>query len=277
MKRREKEMYEDSRAKYGIVSQKTLSKHFHYHAELILSLEGGFDAAVDGERFYVNEGTGVIVFPYQLHEYIAVDSERALVLLFHPERNQKFYEYFKDTLPKSAHIPAELITDEVKNISGLIIKHAGLRKSTKFSGELLEVYKEAVFGLILENLELEPTAPGQIDLLRRVVHWCQEHYTEQVTIPVTARALAISESQLSHLFSCKLHTGFRDYINSLRVQAAIELLLKTRKPISEIAFDCGFVSFATFNRAFLKSTGLTPREVRERGNLELPGENGRKK
>lgn len=277
MKRKDNELYEDSYAKYGIIHQESVSSHFHYHAELILSFEGGFDAIIDGERFYVNEGTGVIVFPYQLHEYIAVDSKRALVLLFHPERNQKYYEYFKGNLPRSAHIPAELITDEVKDISELIIKHARLRKSTKFSGELLEIYKEAVFGLILENLELEPTASGQIDLLRRVVHWCQENYTGQVTIPVAARALAISESQLSHLFSCKLHTGFRDYINSLRVQAAIELLVKTRKPISEIAFDCGFVSFSTFNRAFLKSTGLTPREVRERGNLELPGENGRKK
>lgn len=276
MKRGKNEMYENSRAKYGIISQKTLSEHFHYHAELILSFDGGFDAIVDSEKFHVNEGTGVIVFPYQLHEYISVDSKRALVLLFHPERNQKFYDCFKGNLPKSAHIPAELITDEVKYISELIIKHAGLRKRAKFSGELLEIYKEAVFGLILENLELEPTAPGQIDLLRRVVHWCQENYTGQVTIPVAARALAISESQLSHLFSCKLHTRFREYINSLRVQAAIELLLKTRKPISEIAFDCGFVSFATFNRAFLKSTGLTPREVRERGNLELPGENERK-
>ncbi len=277
MKRKDNELYEDSFAKYGIIRQGSVSRHFHYHAELILSFEGGFDAAVDGEHFYVNEGTGVIVFPYQLHEYFAVDSKRALVLLFHPERNQRYYEYFKGNLPKSAHIPAEIIDDEVRAVSELIIKHAGLRHKTKFSGELLEIYKEAVFGLILEKLELEPTASGQIDLLRRVVHWCQEHYTEQVTIPVAARALAISESQLSHLFSCKLHTGFRDYINSLRVQAAIELLLKTRKPISEIAFDCGFVSFSTFNRAFLKSTGLTPREVRERGNLELPGENERKK
>lgn len=35
MKRKEYELYEDSYDKMGVVSQKTLSKHFHYHAEMI--------------------------------------------------------------------------------------------------------------------------------------------------------------------------------------------------------------------------------------------------
>ena len=276
MKRKDDELYEDSFSKAGLLKQKSLTNHFHYHAELILSLKGGFNATVDGEKFYVSEGTGVIVFPYQLHEYFAVDSEKALVLLFHPERNQKFYECFKDKRPKSAHIPTEAISDEVREMSTLFWEHYHHRNESKFGGELSEIYKAAIFGLILDRLELEPTARGQIDLMRRVIHWCNEHYSEQVSIPVAAKALLISESQLSHLFSCKLKIGFRDYINSLRVQAAVELLVTTRKPIGEIAFDCGFTSFSTFNRAFLKSRGITPREVRERGNLELPGDSGKK-
>ena len=49
------------------------------------------------------------------------------------------------------------------------------------------------------------------------------------------------------------------------IHADILVLTETDKPISEIAFDCGFTSFSTFNRAFRLSTGMTPREMRKRG------------
>lgn len=51
---------------------------------------------------------------------------------------------------------------------------------------------------------------------------------------------------------------------------ATELLRNTTRPISEIALDCGFSSFSTFNRAFRDSYDLTPREIRSRGNAPIP-------
>ena len=263
MKRKEYELYEDSYDKMGVVSQKTLSKHFHYHAEMILSLKGSFDAVVDGEKYRVGENTGIIVFPYQMHEYIAVDSEKALVLLLNPERNRKLYEYFKNRLPKSPIIPSELLNDEVMQAADNLMKHSKYNW-LKMNTEIASLYKELIFAVILQQLEYEPIIPGQIDAMRRVLFWCQDHFTEQVTIPMASKALFISESQLSHLFSGRIHVGFREYINSLRVQAATVMLTETDKPISEIAFDCGFTSFSTFNRAFRQSLGMTPREIRKR-------------
>ena len=60
-------LYEDSRDKIGCISQGNLSAHMHYHAEMILSLKGSFGAVIDGRQYVVEEGAGVIVFPYQLH------------------------------------------------------------------------------------------------------------------------------------------------------------------------------------------------------------------
>lgn len=266
MKRKENELYEDSYDKMGVVSQKTLSKHFHYHAEMILSLEGNFYAVVDGKKYLVSENTGIIIFPYQIHEYIAIDSEKALVMLLNPERNRKLYEYFKNRLPRSPIIPSELMNDEVLQAVNNLIRH-GKGQRLKMDTEIASIYKDLIFAVILQQLEYEPIIPGQIDAMRKVLFWCQEHFTEQVTIPMASKALFISESQLSHLFSGRIRVGFREYINSLRVQAATLMLTETDKAISEIAFDCGFTSFSTFNRAFRQSLGMTPREIRkgERG------------
>ena len=259
-------LYEDSMDKKGCISQGNLSAHMHYHAEMILSLKGSFGAVIDGRQYVVEEGAGVIVFPYQLHEYLAIDSEKAAVMLLNPERNKRLYEYFKGQLPRTPILSRELVDDEIRSLTEyMLVQSIKSWELTDDSGEIVGIYKELLFALILNKLEYEPVVPSKIDAMRQVLFWCQEHFTEPVTIPVAAKALLISESQLSHLFSGRIHVGFRDYINSLRVQMATIMLTETDKPISEIAFDCGFTSFSTFNRAFRLSTGMTPREMRKRG------------
>ena len=259
-------LYEDSSDKIGCLSQGNLSVHMHYHAEMILSLKGSFGAVIDGTRYVVEEGAGVIVFPYQLHEYLAIDSEKAAVMLLNPERNKRLYEYFKGKLPKTPILPRELVDDEIRTLTEyMLVQSMKSWELTKDSSEIVGIYKELLFALVLKRLEYEPVVPSKIDAMRQVLFWCQEHFTEPVTIPAAAKALLISESQLSHLFLGRIHVGFRDYINSLRVQLATIMLTETGKPISEIAFDCGFTSFSTFNRAFRSSTGMTPREMRKRG------------
>ena len=64
------------------------------------------------------------------------------------------------------------------------------------------------------------------------------------------------------MMSAKLRMGFNDYINSLRVSNACKLLRKTDLSITEISERVGFNTLRTFNRAFSKQMGMTPREYR---------------
>ena len=57
--------------------------------------------------------------------------------------------------------------------------------------------------------------------------------------------------------------NFNDFINNYRIEAVKENLKKgehKKTTLLGIAFDCGFNSKATFNRAFKKSTGLSPKD-----------------
>ena len=269
MRTNNEQLYENSRANTCFGHQEDFRCHFHYHAELILSIKGSFDAEVDGKLFRVGEGEGVIAFPYQPHQYFAVDSKLSLVMILNPERNMKFYEYFEDKLPVSPHITKEMFSDEIKTLTDFIYQHRCHITGNALDAELTEVYKEAIYALILQKIELRTVTAGKLDSTRQIMLWCQQHFAEPVTVSMAAKALFVSESQISHLFSGRLHTGFREYINSLRVQSAVELLVSTQKPVSEIALDCGFGSLATFNRAFKLCTALTPREVRARGQKIL--------
>lgn len=122
-----------------------------------------------------------------------------------------------------------------------------------------------------EVLEIENEAtPGQPD--PQWEHWMvrireamevQKLYADpELSLAALARQLAIPASQLSKVINAGFGANFNDFVNSYRV-AAVKTMLAAgehkRQTLLGIAFDCGFNSKATFNRAFLKATGLSPK------------------
>ena len=85
----------------------------------------------------------------------------------------------------------------------------------------------------------------------------------ELTLSELARRLSTNTSVLSKVVNQGFGMSFNDYINQFRVNAVINLLKKgehKKQTLLGIAFDCGFNSKATFNRAFKKMTGLSPKD-----------------
>lgn len=73
----------------------------------------------------------------------------------------------------------------------------------------------------------------------------------------------INRSYISQTINTECMFNFSHYINKLRIDEACRLLkTDSNKSIESIAFDSGFNSLSTFNRAFKKFTGLLPSEYR---------------
>jgi AraC-like DNA-binding protein len=85
---------------------------------------------------------------------------------------------------------------------------------------------------------------------------------ERLTIARLARELGTPEHRLRRLINHRLgHRNFADFVNSHRIDAAKRRLAdpaEARTTIAVIAFDLGFGSLSTFNRAFRRATGSTP-------------------
>lgn len=80
-----------------------------------------------------------------------------------------------------------------------------------------------------------------------------------------AEASRTTENHLSETFSQFLHTNFFTFVNEYRIAEAKRLLDSTDLSITTIAVEVGFNSRSTFNSAFKKTTGVTPREFRSHG------------
>ena len=55
-----------------------------------------------------------------------------------------------------------------------------------------------------------------------------------------------------------------DFLRSVRMQRARQLIAKSRMTFSEIAYNVGFTDPKYFSKCFKKDTGMTPSEYREK-------------
>ena len=59
---------------------------------------------------------------------------------------------------------------------------------------------------------------------------------------------------------------FKAYLDTMRINQAAKLLKNTSERITLIAMKCGYDNIRTFNSAFKRITGVTPREYRNGNN-----------
>lgn len=89
------------------------------------------------------------------------------------------------------------------------------------------------------------------------------HLETSLSLGELAGQLNTNTSVLSKVINDETGRNFNDFINSYRVQETLEKLKNGEhhsQTLLGIAYDCGFNSKATFNRAFKKVTGQSPKE-----------------
>jgi AraC-like DNA-binding protein len=81
-----------------------------------------------------------------------------------------------------------------------------------------------------------------------------------------AEATGVTQNSISQTLNAHIGANFFDYVNHWRIQAACEALLTTDASVLTIAEETGFNAKSTFNSAFKKLTGKTPRQFRQQAD-----------
>ena len=87
-----------------------------------------------------------------------------------------------------------------------------------------------------------------------------------LTIQDVSQAIGIPVRELSVLINHNLGQHFYDFVNTYRIENAMQILKdgsKSKVTILEILYDVGFNSKSSFNTAFKKHTGNTPTAYRK--------------
>ena len=226
---------------------------FHTHGELIYVEKGCVNICVSGESHVLHEGEMSIVFPYLTHSYEDAPDAEVLLILFDPLATafdntfltKKPNVYYTDG---SAYYP-------------MLNRAVTLMENEKFKTAM--GYINAVIGEFLETVTLEEADNASEDAVTRILIYCAEHFTENITISSVAEAMYLSPSYVSKIFSQKLKYGFREYINALRINMAMSLLKNPEKRITDIMIACGIANQSSFNRVFRDICGISPKDYRK--------------
>ena len=100
--------------------------------------------------------------------------------------------------------------------------------------------------------------------LQKVIRYMQVRVSEPLTLTSVSQRFGMSERSMSRLFQAEVEMSFLQYLKTLRMIRAIELLLKTHKPVGVIAFDVGYSNIASFSNAFYKFTDYWPSDFRKK-------------
>ena len=96
-------------------------------------------------------------------------------------------------------------------------------------------------------------------LSARIINYVQQNYTGSLTLEQMARDLGYNYTYLSAYFNQRLHTGFQDFVNQYRVSHAAMLLQGSSIPVTQVAEQCGYSSYRSFENAFSNFYGQSPK------------------
>ncbi|MGZ3849263.1 MAG: helix-turn-helix domain-containing protein [Flavisolibacter sp.] len=99
--------------------------------------------------------------------------------------------------------------------------------------------------------------------LHPIIKYLERHYGEPISLKTVSDRFAVSERSLSRMFQSRLQISFLQYLKTLRMIKAIEMLLKTNKSIHEIALNVGYSTIGSFSKTFLMFTRSRPSDFRK--------------
>lgn len=96
-----------------------------------------------------------------------------------------------------------------------------------------------------------------------------------LTLGELAAEIGATAHELSQVLSTRIGRNFYTYVNDHRIERVKEALRSPSsrdRSVLDLALEAGFASKSTFNAAFRRATGLTPREYRQQAGGGQPRE-----
>jgi len=98
--------------------------------------------------------------------------------------------------------------------------------------------------------------------LAKIKRHVEEHFDEPFTLAQAAEIAALEKTYFSKVFKEKVGVSFVDWLARERIKRAVLMLMDHDHRITDLAFAVGFGDLRTFERAFKKCVGITPRECK---------------
>lgn len=248
------------------------SFHFHKKYEIYYLLDGACRYFIADSAYLVSPGNLVVIHSDEVHKVCAVGTEghtrivtnfsEEMILSAKSVGEFNLFDCFERRIhvvntpmrkrPLLESIFKRLLEIKDENDSFNILKRKLLlTELLLYANECMSLQQEPEYGRVKNQL------------IEDIQQFITENYTQELNLTTIASNFYISTSYLSRLFKQVTTLSIVEYINSVRVMAAKNLLENTTTKVSEVALLSGFSTSVHFTRIFKNGTGLSPQQYRK--------------
>ncbi len=256
----------------------SLVRHAHPHCHVLLKVEGAdTQFVVDDAICPLTDDSAVLVNGWQPHSYVHVpERPRTLILALYiePEWLQIFRPgWVASGGPGFFGQPTGEISPRIRSLAMNLAADMMARPGCRTAHE--ETLSELMIAVI-ERFTPWNSFPASIRALRaasgdwrirRVVAAMRREMTEPGGIGGWAKQAGLSRAHFFRLFESSLGVPPKVYMNVLRMERAVELVLNRPESLCDISSELGFAEPAHFTRFFRNHSGVSPREFRNVSRL----------
>ncbi|MGN0242879.1 MAG: helix-turn-helix domain-containing protein [Lachnospiraceae bacterium] len=253
----------------------TFPAHFHVNVEIIYMLEGTMEFVINNMTYVLNAGDIAMVFPHLVHAVHTPVYSRTYLMMFYPEILPDFHIKLMENHPINPVIRSDEVSTELKETIYKLFEYVRKVAKTIHSNGLfhysfdkteeqrfVKAYFQLIMCHIFKDIEMISNENIQNDRVLDCIQYITNHFQLPISVEDVAHELGISKIQVSRIFSTKIGCSFTEYVNSLRLNNAYQLLEKTEKSILEVCEESGFSAISTFYNAFQKKYHISPRKLR---------------
>ncbi len=240
--------------------------HLHQFCEIILVRDGEIEITVNGETCIARAGDIAVILPFNIHSF---NTPRHVVQLICVCSNAFFTELLP--LKELCKKRSSAVFKASKPLWNYLIDsgfydntHTKLHFSLEKDHNYINKLKSTFFLILSEYFDSVPViGESNVDnTLSKILIYINQNYDQELSLESVGAALGYNPKYVSNCLNMIPGLRFRTLINSLRIEKAKLLLLSTQKTNTEISFDCGFLSQASFQRIFREIVGVSPQKYR---------------
>ena len=237
--------------------------HVLFHIQIVVYLIAIFKLLKKAKKLYLENNAGASINSYNwLFQFTSVLSVLYLIVVFKNIFKFSHYPYI------SEWIKIGILVFNLFIICWYLYKalnHPDLFRNINSKLKL-------VSDIVLEEKNSEPAAVNEkeynaaLSKLKQYMVEERPFLNPSLTIQDVSAAIEIPVRDLSLLINHKLEQHFYDFVNTYRIENAMDILkdgTKSKVTILEILYEVGFNSKSSFNTAFKKHTGNTPTSYRK--------------
>ena len=256
-----KTIYENSNIKgnahVSCIKYRNLNNLSHYHSdyELVYVNKGCATVAINEKIFNLNSNECVFIYSNDIH-FIKSDANTVITVL---KAENKYFE----NLFSSKRLLSPVVNKKEKVESALNNIRSELNSHVFHNDVMAYTLSTQLFITLLRNGQtvscesISPKKSNTSELYRAICGKISNEYST-ITFEDMARYLHFSEPYFSKIFHRLFGMTFTQYLNTVRIAAAIEKLKEGNLSVTEISASCGFNTIRNFNRVFKSFTGYTP-------------------